>query len=251
MNTINIRTWNVDWFRNGKRTGEDWKYCIEDCDINVYNGIVREIKSFLDKESAVVFLQEVPYQIKQGSQWLECDYHKKLYEDFPSDKYEIAENTSDYVKRCTIAIFKKGVFVKNTGIYKPCNNRTISLKYGNITLLGVHMPTNFRRNDSEDNMWLELIDFVKEAKNEKLIIAGDFNSYIGCKEKLTEKRFLELCRLAKDIVPDDIPTFIGGTPIDHIFLNFDPEQNYHVETQPYWVLSDHKYVQVELNCSSL
>lgn len=25
-NTINIKTWNIDWFRNKKRSGQEWEY---------------------------------------------------------------------------------------------------------------------------------------------------------------------------------------------------------------------------------
>lgn len=250
MKTINIRTWNVDWFRNGKRSGKSWEYDIIDCNSNIYNNILNETKIFLEsKENTIVFMQEVPYQIKQYGKWSECNYHKKLHNDFPSDKYEIAENISDYKTRCTIAIFKKDTFVMIQS-YKPCNNRTIGLNFDDdIILLGVHMPTNFKRNDSNDDMWSELIEYSSNMKSnkKKLIIVGDFNSYIGCNDKITEERFIDLCRVAKDIASDDTPTYIGQTPIDHIFLNFDSKQNYYVNMEHDWEFSDHKYVQVELN----
>ncbi|MGG0717946.1 hypothetical protein ABE096_10215 [Robertmurraya massiliosenegalensis] len=250
-NTVNIRTWNVDWFRNRKRSDLKWKYDEKDCDIDAYNNIVKDIKDFLDsRENAIVFMQEVPYKMKQDVRWVECEYYKKLYNDFPSDDFEIAENISNYyITRCTIAIFKRDTFSR-TGFYKPCNNRTIGLNLNNeITLLGVHMPTKFERGDQNDNMWSELIGYSanKKAKKEKLIIAGDFNSYIGCENKITEERFIELCRVANDIVSDDTPTYIGQTPIDHIFLNFDSNQDYKVLIEKDWSWSDHKYVQVKLN----
>lgn len=242
MSTLNVITWNIDWFRNGKRSGEKWKYILTDCDINVYNNIVAKTKEFLNEPNAVVFMQEVPYQIRQGRNWVECDYHKKLHADFPSEEYEIAENLSDFKTRCTIAIFKKGTFRIAEGYY-PNDNRMICLKTDNITLLGVHMPTRFIKNDPEDKMWKELIKY--SSRNEKLIIAGDFNAYSGCDEKLTEERYHELCQVATNIVPDT-PTFIGLTPIDQIFFNFDTKQNYHVKIEQDWEFSDHKYVQVGL-----
>lgn len=110
------------------------------------------------------------------------------------------------------------------------------------------MPTNFKEDDQNDHMWRELIEYTtdKKAKKEKLIIAGDFNGYIGCKNKLTEKRFIELARVAKDIVSDDTPTYIGQTPIDHIFINFNSDLDYKVVIEKDWGNSDHKYLQAEL-----
>ncbi|KLV25522.1 hypothetical protein ABW02_15245 [Niallia circulans] len=247
MNTINIRTLNVNWFR--KKISDPY-YDQKDCDIDAYTNIVKNIKDFLkSKVNSVVFLQEVPYKMKQDREWVECDYHKKLIKDFPRDKYEIAENISNYITRCTIAIFKKGTFNKAKN-YKPCNNRTIGLTLDNdITLLGVHMPTKFKKDDQNDYMWSELIEYSSNMVREKrkLIIVGDFNSYIGCLDGNTEGRFIELCRVAKDIVSDDTPTYIGQTPIDHIFLNFDSKQDYEVYIEEDWNWSDHKFLQVKLN----
>lgn len=249
-NTINIKTWNVDWFRNKKRSGQEWEYNENDCDINAYINIVKDIKDFLDsRQNAIVLLQEVPYKIKHGAIWLECGYHKKLHNDFPINEFEIVENISrNYITRCTIAIFKKGIFSSDIN-FKPCNNRTIGLNLGDdIAVLGVHMPTNFKQGDQNDDMWQELIEYTTDKKNkkEKLIIAGDFNGYIGCKNTLTEKRFIELARVAKDIVSDDTPTYIGQTPIDHIFINFNSDLDYKVDIEKDWGNSDHKYLQAEL-----
>lgn len=249
-NTINIKTWNVDWFRNKKRSGQEWEYNENDCDLNAYINIVKDIKDFLDsRQNAIVLLQEVPYKIKDGAMWLECDYHKKLHNDFPTNEFEIVEKISrNYITRCTIAIFKKRIFSRDLN-FKPCNNRIIGLNLGDdITVLGVHMPTNFKEDDQNDHMWRELIEYTtdKKAKKEKIIIAGDFNGYIGCKNKLTEKRFIELARVAKDIVSDDTPTYIGQTPIDHIFINFNSDLDYKVVIEKDWGNSDHKYLQAEL-----
>lgn len=243
MTSINIRTWNIDWFRHAKRSGAAGEYDVADCNIDIYKKIVEETKMFLTKEKSIVFMQEVPYKIKLADKWVECNFHKMLYTDFPSDEYEIAENVNKVVTRCTIAVFKKSTFLRSNS-YKPCNNRTIGLIVDDITVLGVHMPTNFKKGDSNHHMWSELIEYT--ANNQKIIIAGDFNAYIGCNDKMTETKYIDLCRKANDIVSDDTPTYIGKTPIDHIFLNFDTKQNYYVEIEQDWQYSDHKYVQVEL-----
>ncbi len=246
MSIINIKTWNVNWFR-GIKSGSRYKEKdqSEDC----YNDITIDIKTFLNKENSVVFLQEVPY--RSGETWSFNKYYTKLFEDFPGTIYEIATNITekDFVVRTTAAISKKGLLKKITN-YKPCNNRTIGLMFGSMILLGIHMPTGFseKDDDMDNNMWNELINYTSKCKNEdrKLIIAGDFNAFIGCKDILTENKYIQLCRNLKDLVSVDTPTFIGKTAIDHIMANFNTNQNYHVKIQEECKWSDHKYIEVEL-----
>ncbi|WP_288221556.1 hypothetical protein [uncultured Clostridium sp.] len=41
-------TWNVDWLRNGRRTGKDWEYFVSDCSGEVYTQIINIVKEYLD-----------------------------------------------------------------------------------------------------------------------------------------------------------------------------------------------------------
>lgn len=122
------------------------------------------------------------------------------------------------------------------------------------------MPTDFEINQYDNRktkdikgwkkqVWEDLIEFAKGKKinKEKAIIVGDFNAYIGCDRTLTEKKFIELSRYANDITPDDIPTFIGDTPIDHIFVNFNTQQKYDYHIENDFKFSDHKYMTAEFD----
>lgn len=60
---INLMTWNIDWFRNGCRSGKDMEYFEEDSNYEVYNNVIAIVKEFLEKENSVVFLQEVPFKV--------------------------------------------------------------------------------------------------------------------------------------------------------------------------------------------
>ena len=53
---INLMTWNIDWFRNGCRSGKDMEYFEEDSNYEVYNNVIAIVKEFLEKENSVVFL---------------------------------------------------------------------------------------------------------------------------------------------------------------------------------------------------
>ena len=248
MNIINIKTWNVNWFR-GKKSGS--KYNKNDQSEDSYNHITININTFLNKENSAVILQEVPYKIKNGNSWEVNEFYTKLCKNFPQKEYEIVTNIkeNDFVVRTTVAIFKKGLFKKITD-YNPFNNRTVGLMFGSISILGIHMPTGFeeKNDDKDNNMWNELINYTAKCKeeNRKLVIAGDFNAFIGCKDTLTESKYIQLCRSAKDLVSDDTPTFIGETAIDHILINYNSNQNFNVKIQDECKWSDHKYIEVEL-----
>lgn len=248
---LNLATWNTDWFRNKKRSGEDWEYLESDCDQESYVRIVAHIKAFLERKHAAFFLQEVPYQIKDGNIWRSAQFYQQLLHDFPDSEYEICSFIPNpYCLRVTAAIYKKGAFRRDASC-TCAGNRIVSLRRGDVTLLGVHMPVVSLQKENwreADKMWTALIHYAQSKKKagEKLIILGDFNAYIGCHEEGTEKRYIELCRVAKDIVSDDTPTFVGATAIDHVLLTFDSKQAYKVSIEPQFQWSDHKYIQVEL-----
>ncbi|MCI1269295.1 MAG: endonuclease/exonuclease/phosphatase family protein [Ruminococcus sp.] len=249
MRRINIMTWNVDWFRNGKRSGKPKEYFEKDYDSNSYVEIVNIIKEFLEHNNAIAFIQEVPNKIKDNNGWRECAYLKRLIIDFPNDVYDISLNNA-FTTRYTLSISKKSVF-KNVSSYKPSNNRTIAKCIDDVTLLSVHMPTGFASGDSNDKMWDALIYYakLKKDKKEKLIIVGDFNTYTGCKDKSTETKYNELLKFTTDItdiVPANTITFVGNTPIDHILINYDLVNKATIQVQPSFDYSDHKFLKCKI-----
>lgn len=239
-----IFTWNVDWFRNGKRSGKPEQYYEEDSSIEVYTSIVNIIKSFLEKDSAIVFLQEVPFKAK-GERWHNHFLFKQLYKDFPKKMYDIFIN-EDFAYRCTIGISQRGVFEK-ADIGTLADNRTVAVQKDGVTYIGTHMPTGFRKNDDNCKKWDTLLSFAKK-KESGVVICGDFNAYVGCNDELTEGYYLELLSYMKNYVDETKFTYIGQTSIDKILLSKKEMEIVvgGIEIQDTFKLSDHKYVVAEL-----
>ena len=248
---MRIMTWNVDWFRNGQRNVEPknrQNYHIEDCSRESYKRIVDIIKRYLKLEDSIVVLQEVPFKINKKTLH---PFYTDLRLDFPKNEYKIFNNVKDdsdsTILRATIAISKKDRFtpVKN---YYPCNNRTIGIQdKNNNIIIGVHMPTNFKLNDGDDNMWTQLIEYVKGM--ERVIIVGDFNAYVGCNDKLTEKRYKDLLNYAYNCVDESKPTYKlkdSTTSIDKI-LTRGKRREPSASIESTWEYSDHKYVCINID----
>lgn len=245
---LNIMTWNVDWFRNGQhRDNNDSIYDLHDCSYETCKSIISTVKKFLTKENAIVILQEVPYMK------IDNEYHRMAKHDlwrvfseaFPMDEYKIFR-TGKRALRYTIAIAKVDEFEEVECFIE--NNCIICVKNSFIEIIGVHMPTRFKLNDEKDNMWKELIRYVDET-DDNLILVGDFNVYIGCKDKLTERRYLELLEYMGNCVSENIITY-GNRSIDKIMLkkgNYFANCKYQINTQFTRKYSDHKYLAMELD----
>lgn len=243
---VNALTWNIDWFRNGKRSGSPEKYLIEDCSKAIYESIRDFIKEFLQKENAIVFLNEVPYMIKDNSGiWKKHPYFNQLLKDFPAMKYDVRFDDSVTLRK-TISISPKGIYSEKP--YNRCDNCIMAVEYDDITLLGVHMP-QFNKEDIDkgnakcaEERWDALIDFATDMKDngKKLIILGDFNAYVGCKIKSTEEKYKKLLNDTTDFVPKKEITYRGNTLIDHVLINYN--MNPCVSVAKEFTYSDHKYI---------
>lgn len=244
---LHMMTWNCDLYKENPDS-INWIR---------YNSIKNIIKGRLELDNSIVVLQEVPY--KSNITWEMHPIYEKLLVDFPKEKYKILCSISDKNQiMMTIIIFKKDDFEELNEIEN--NNRIVFCRKEEFTFIGTHMPTNFKikRGDNDKQkklkewkagVWNNLIEFVKIQKmtNKKVIILGDFNAFIGCEDTLTESKFIDLHRCANDIIPDNIPTYVGKTAIDHIFVNFDIESKYqyHIGNDDY-KLSDHKYIVLDM-----
>lgn len=246
---INIMTWNVDWFRNGKRSGKPKEYFEHDSSQEIYNSIIYKIKNYLENENAITFLQEVPYKAK-SSRWHQHFLYDQLIKDFPLDKYDVFVNKS-FTYRCTIAIAAKNNFSLLQSNY-PQNNRTIAVQAHNCIFIGVHMPTQFIKEDENCEIWDNIIEFVKtNGQTSNIVLAGDFNTYIGCQDKLTEEKYLELLNYMGNCVSESIITF-GKTSIDKFLISKNNIRNinhYVIQVQHDYEenLSDHKYICMEIS----
>ncbi len=244
---INVFTWNVDWFRNGQYTGGKSNYYnYLDCKGEIFNQLCKEVRDFFEENpnNPVAFIQEFPFKYKENDEWHEFSYWNSLKDKFPSDKYDVFESSPNEVNvyRKVVAIAKKGTFERDNR--RDDNNRLLylNIKDGDMRLIGVHMPTvNCLNKDKEDIVWRKLISDVKE--NKKVIIAGDFNTYIGCDSKSTEYRYKELLSLADNIVVESIKTFNDITSIDKILVGKDLNiKLYGVIPQNLKGYKDHRYI---------
>lgn len=250
---INIMTWNVDWFRNGKRTGKPKEYFERDSSKEIYNPIINKIKNYLENENAIVFLQEVPYKVK-SNRWHQHFLYDQLIKDFPLDEYDVFVNKSvnnGFFYRCTIAIAAKDNFSLLQSNYLR-NNRTIAVQAHNCIFIGVHMPTQFTKEDENCEIWNNIIEFIKtNGQTSNIVLAGDFNTYIGCQDKLTEEKYLELLNYMGNCVSESIITF-GKTSIDKFLISKNNIRNinhYVIQVQHDCEvnLSDHKYICMEIS----
>lgn len=246
---INIMTWNVDWFRNGKRSGKPKEYFEDDSSQEIYKSIIDKIKNYLKSENAIAFLQEVPYKAK-NSRWHQHFLYNQLIEDFPLDKYDVFVNKI-FAYRCTIAIAAKNNFSLLQSNYLR-NNRTIAVQAHNCIFIGVHMPTQFTKGDENCEIWNNIIEFIKtNGQKSNIVLARDFNTYIGCQDKLTEEKYLELLNYMGNCVSESIITF-GKTSIDKFLISKNNIRNinhYVIQVQHDYEenLSDHKYICMEIS----
>lgn len=246
--TFEVLTWNVDWFRNGHHSNNDSsKYHFCDCDKTAFDSICNNIKTFLDEDVSadkIAFLQECPFKNYDNDKWVVHSYWESLKQIFPANEYDIflsKDTDRGFVTRKTIAIARKGVFVQ----HNLNHNRLVAVEKAGIKLVGVHMPPINYLTDDNDTVWVKLLDFI--VKEKKVIIAGDFNTYIDCKHKSTEYRYRELLSLADNIVVESIATFSNNTSIDKILVGKGLNiKSYGVIPQQKFEYSDHRYIKARI-----
>lgn len=245
-NIINIMTWNINWFRGGPDNNwkyKDWEYKEEDIDKSSFHEIVHKVKKFLKKPNAICILQEVPYCCPKS--YYEDRKKTKIYEElceqFSKNEFMMLEPKVEALHQC-IAIVKKETNCTPITTHDWASHRIMPVMFRNMVVVGVHMPTNFQEGDTNDKLWKNLIAFAENC-DRPLCIAGDFNAYIGCNVKMTEKRFLTLLKSAGDITPN-VGTYLGNTHVDHILLKGVCINNYQGSLQSEFKDSDHKYIEM-------
>ena len=176
------------------------------------------------------------------------DLWEVFFEAFPENEYRVYRRGKRAL-RYTIAI-TKAIGFEEEKCFED-NNLIIGVKNNSVKIIGVHMPTGFERNDEKDDMWQKIVRYAENSKD-NLILVGDFNAYIGCKQKLTEERYRELLQYMKNCVSENIVTY-GKNSIDKVMLKkggFFEHCSYQIITQPQKEYSDHKYIEMELEIGS-
>ena len=219
---MKIMTWNVDWFRKCKRSGEEWEYKKEDIQNSIKCQIENEVQHFLEEDNTIAFLQEIP--------------------DFNSINIGEGNESAYYNRKAnmhTIAVFSKnsGWTNETDSFFKESidyYNRIVVLKKNDIRLVGVHIPDLHRQKTSDketvEKLWKKLIAFIKEYKPD--VICGDFNTdsefdLLGKKipqyELMEELKkcgdgYFEAQGSATRNKTGENPTFRGITHVDYILV---------------------------------
>lgn len=202
MERINIMTWNTGM--------TEWNNNVDNS--KRYKEIVNHINEHLKKVNSIVFLQQIPYKIKENSTWREHPLFNMLQKDFSN--YDILYNTYNkgYVIMMTIVIAAKNSAVPAKKEIYPNNtptNRECAVMYSGLNILGVHA-----KNGEGNKRYLEDINGQAD------IILGDFNAgnYM-----MSENKFTFSCILKGHVNICNMPTRVDPqsgrrTCIDHIFV---------------------------------
>lgn len=197
---LNIMTWNTGI----TESLEDTNKCEQ---------ILEYIKGFLEKENAIVFLQQIVYKDCDNN-WNEHPVFSTLCEKFKED-YEIKCNQDNkYIVMMTVAIAKKGKLQSLDREFYPMNsplNRAIAVEFNGVSFLGIH-ASNGDKNKH----------YLNSLHGKADIILGDFNAgnYIGSENRNTFNQILKehicICNM-----PTKVTTSGKRTCIDHVFVRDD------------------------------
>lgn len=149
-----------------------------------------EIFAYIQQKNAVIVILH------------EFELYTEVTDSFTSSMEEIGYDIVPYeahnYKNPSITI----MFKKKELLYKKLENphnlkskknlRASVIKTADCIIYGVHVPQKY-----DSDFWVEIIDFYKKHKKQKLVIIGDLNVYdLGTEQK---KKYLKLLALnAKD-----------------------------------------------------
>lgn len=240
---VKIMTLNVNGFRGGADKTVPDEICL---------AYMRQIKKLTDKvlinKNDIFVLQEIPYKKKENSRWYWTDnpIHYRFKEMF--QEYKILEpryliNAMQY----TVAICKKdssweqipkGVFQYDAR--HSYGNKFVELQCGNITLLGVHMPT-------ENEMWDLLIQTLMDTPY--TFVVGDFNANEKRGEMSDKHEKIRNCGYNHLITNNIITCYLYQTSIDNIYIKSDFVMDTNVEVKVVNTnLTDHALCILEFDC---
>lgn len=146
--------------------------------------IIEWLKEIVSKKKPTVFiLQEFEFNNSKEP----MDYIKWMKEK----GYTVKGVMPDYKVSMTL-FFVKGEF-SDIGIIHPKTGltaRDYAIKIEDYIIYGTHVPLNSaNRPNVREDYWEEIIDFYNSYKEDKLILLGDFNTYI---ESEAYRRYQEL-----------------------------------------------------------
>ena len=258
---MKIVTWNVDWYRNGRRSGKYGEYLEVDSSGDIYEKIKSVIVKFLDEDSEnMVCLQEVPYKV--GDKHRNHDlYNEMLNKDFNFNKGTFKANRMNIRAYARTMVISQDEWKNSDDEYSgDKSNHVIQIEKDQVKIMALNIPPIQmpKKGDKgvEDvegasvnrDLWKNIIDQCKKSKPQ--IVLGDFNADDSRTEQF--RRFQELIKLGYCEPDGDIkskPTFNGKTHIDYILVRNDLKDR----VKSYKVfekgngLSDHKPLIIEID----
>ena len=230
---MKIVTWNVDWYRNGRRSGKYGEYLEVDSSGDIYEKIKSVIVKFLDEDSEnMVCLQEVPYKV--GDKHRNHDlYNEMLNKDFNFNKGTFKANRMNIRAYARTMVISQDEWKNSDDEYSgDKSNHVIQIEKDQVKIMALHIPPIQmpKKGDKgvEDvegasvnrDLWKNIIDQCKKSKPQ--IVLGDFNADDSRTEQF--RRFQELIKLGYCEPDGDTkskPTFNGKTHIDYILVRND------------------------------
>ena len=217
---MRIYTLNVNGFRGADKQPGDY-VPLNELRENM-NNFVALIDEIIEDEQSILIIQEFPHMIGDRSgrwfRWLPNDFYNECLETIKSKYRVIQPKHLIKSEQCTIAICKETSPWKQTieELFQydskySYGNCLVELRYGEITLLGIHVKPN-------DLMWNMLLKSIN-GKRKYTFLAGDFNAYElrgEMKDKPKQLRDLGY----RPFVPSSVITDIKhNSSIDNIYAD--------------------------------
>lgn len=222
---INIMTWNTQLYEYGNKIGGKTKII----DNSAFDAIIKIIDQHLNKENAIVVLQEIPYKCNRT--WAEHELFKKFKDHYGEDEYTVIYDIfSENQIKMTVVISKKGLIES-----KQCekNNCYVSFKIKN---------TDIRALAVQAHNAFECREFISRNYGEQYnMMLGDFNAgnYIKKLDDteivINRQNYLLMLEGYIDICQGEYTT-IYKTYIDHVLLE-----------SSYDFISSHRYNNVNID----
>lgn len=252
---MKIITWNVDWYRNGRRSGKDGEYLEVDSSSDIYKKIKSIIVKFLDEDSGnMVCLQEVPYKV--GDKTRNHDlYNEMLHEDLNFKKGTFKANRMNIWAYARTMVISQDKWKNSNDEYSgDKSNHIIQIEKDQVKIMALHIPPiqiagkDVKDASTNTDLWTSIIDKCKKSKPQ--IVLGDFNVDDPQTEQF--KKLQELMKLGY-CEPDGEaklrPTFKDLTHIDYILVRNDLKdrvKSYKVFEKGHG-LSDHEPLIIDID----
>ena len=198
---MNLMTWNTSLYSELISPKDNPKFKL----------IINYVKTYLEKENSIVFLQEIPYCSRET--WKEHPLFSELIRIFTEKDYKVGYNIFSINQiMMTIAIYKAdSTQLKNKKAYpnEKATNREYAVSFNDLLILGIHA-----KNGKDNEAYLESLN------SEADIVLGDFNAgdYTDSKNRHIFNKILQ-----KHICICNMPTRVDEktgkrTCIDHVLV---------------------------------